>query len=242
MYGYQNSDEVTPGAQGGKFGLNIGYVTKFEYNPNAGADGAQQDAIDLTVQVGEREYRKRFFPVTKVFAKGGGEITDTNSNEYKEEHKKAVQLLNGELSSIVEAFVSPESVQQALSVPINSFKDFAQILERLVKSTPNWEKQANDVFLQYQWQPSGENDKTYLELPKNIKHGVYLVKSLGNGFTEDRTETHIKYVNTESGVTHPFKRGEWFMKSAFANQTNLTENLTDANAGAAMNQGAGATW
>lgn len=239
MYGYQNSDDVTPGAQGGKFGLNVGYVTKFEYNPNAGADGAQQDAIDLTVQVGEREYRKRFFPVTKVFAKGGGEITDTTSNDYKEAHEKAVQLLNAELSSIVEAFVEPAQVQQALSVPINTFKDFAQILERLIKSVPNWDKQANDVFLQYQWQPSGENDKTYLQLPGNIKHGTYLVKTLGEGFSEDRTETHLKYVNATSGITHPFKRGEWFVKSAFANQTNLTTNTsTEA---ASMNGGAGAS-
>ena len=49
-YGYQDSKEVGPGKQGGKFGLNTGVVTKFEYNPNAGKDGAEQDAIDLNMK------------------------------------------------------------------------------------------------------------------------------------------------------------------------------------------------
>lgn len=221
MYGYQDSGEVAAGAAGGNFGLNSGVnVTKFEFNPNAGKDGAAGEAIDLTVQIGDREFRKRFFPVSKVFSKGGGEITDTNSAEYKEAYSKEVKLLNADLTSIVEAFVSPEQVREALNVPINSFKDFAQVLERLIKSVPNWEKQPVDVFLQYQWKPTGDNDRTYLELPKNVKQGIYLVRTLGEGFKEERTDTSLKYVN-ESGVTHPFKRGSWFVDSAFANLTEL---------------------
>lgn len=222
MYGYQDSEEVAAGAAGGNFGLNSGVnVTKFEFNPNAGKEGAAGEAIDLTVQIGDREFRKRFFPVSKVFSKEGGEITDTNSAEYKEAYEKEVKLLNADLTSVVEAFVSPEQLKEALSVPINSFRDFAQVLERLVKSTPNWEKQPVDVFLQYQWKPSGDNDKTYLELPKNVKQGIYLVRTLGEGFQTEKTDTSLKYVNG-SGVTHPFKRGKWFIESAFANSVDLT--------------------
>ena len=233
MYGYQNAEDVTPGKQGGKFGLNVAKVTKFEYNPNAGKDEAEQDALDLTIQIGEKEFKQRFFPVSKIFAKGGGELTDTTTDEYKEEKEKAVKLFNATLASIVESFVSSEDVRTALSTPISNFKDYAQILERLVKSVPNWDKQDVDVFLQYQWTPKGENDRTYLELPKNIKHGIYVVKSQGPGFVEDRTDTHLKYVNAE-GVTHPFKRNEWFVKSAFAN----SQSLGDSSTGAAI-QGAG---
>ena len=48
MYGYQDSGDLAPGKQGGKFGLNTGaFVTKFEYNANSGKDGAAGDAIDL---------------------------------------------------------------------------------------------------------------------------------------------------------------------------------------------------
>ena len=222
MYGYQDSGDLAPGKQGGKFGLNTGaFVTKLEFNANAGKDGAAGDAIDLTVQVGEREYRHRFFPITKVFAKEGGEITDVNSEEYKEAFKKEVDQFNAVISDVVKCFVSQEDLKAALATPIPSFKDFANIVTRLVQATPNWQKKPVDVFLQYQWSPSGDNDKTYLELPKNVKHGSFIVPSEGVGFKEIKTPTSLKYVK-EDGTEHTFKRGEWFLESAFANQVNLT--------------------
>lgn len=228
MYGYQNSEDLAPGKQGGRFGLNTGaFVTKFEYNPNAGSDGAAGDAIDFTVQIGEREYRHRFFPITKVFGKDG-EITDTKSEEYKEGLAKETSQLNAMLTDIVKVFVDEQTLKTALATPISSFKSYAEILQRLVQSVPNWQKVPVDVFLQYQWKPSGDNDKTYLELPKNVKHGLFITKSLGDGFKEERTSTHLRYVN-EQGIQHPFKRGEWFLGSAFANQTDLSNNAEVAS-------------
>ena len=134
MYGYKDSNDVAPGAQGGKFGLNTGaHITKFEYNANAGAGGAAQDALDLTIQVGEREYRKRFFPISKVYAKGdGGEITDTNSEEYKIRFKEEAELFNATVSDIVKVFVGEEDLKAALSTPMSSFADFARVVTRLV--------------------------------------------------------------------------------------------------------------
>lgn len=239
MYGYQESGDLTPGKQGGKFGLNTGaFITKFELNENAGKDGAAADAIDFTVQVGEREFRHRFFPISKVFAKGGGEITDTNSEEYKKAMASEVAQFNAVISDIVKVFVSEEDLKLALQVPIPTFKDFAKIVTRLVQATPNWQKKPVDVFLQYQWAPSGDNDKTYLELPKNVKQGVFIVSSEGEGFKEERTSTHLKYVK-DDGTEHLFKRGEWFVNSAFANQTNLASPAADINQSATTS---GATW
>lgn len=231
MYGYQDSNEVAPGSSGGKFGLNSQvFVTKFEHNPNAGAGGAAQDAIDLTVQVGEREYRKRFFPVSKVYApKGGGEITDTNSQEYKDGLKKEVALLNGALTDVVRCFVSEEDLKAALTTPIASFKDYAEVLQRLVTSTPNWNTIPVDVFLCYQWTISGDNEITYLELPKNVKHGSFIVKSQGAGF-KPVAGGSIKYTN-EVGTEHPFKRSEWFATSAFGKQTDLNPTPQAGGAG-----------
>lgn len=240
MYGYQNSDELAPGKSGGKFGLNTGaFVTKFEYNPNAGANGAEADAIDFTVQIGEREYMQRFFPPVKAYA-GGNEITDTSSDKYKEQHAKDIALFNATLCDIVVCFVPEADLKQALAAPIANFKDYAQILQRLVQSVPNWNKQPVDVFLQYQYNIKGDNDRTFLELPRNSKHGTYVVKSLGTGFKEDRTDTHIKYVNAE-GITHPFKRNQWYTTSAFAKPTTLDDATTSSSA-AMTGSSAEANW
>jgi len=222
MYGFQDSEEVSAGGGGGKFGLNTKvFVTKFEHNPNAGKDGAQQDAIDFTVQIGEREYRKRFFPVGKVYAqKGGGELTDTTTDEYKQQHKAAIGLLTGSLTDIVKVFVEEETVKTALAAPQTSFSDYAQILQRLVQGTPNWNKTPVDVFLVYQWVIKGDSDKTYLELPKDVKHGKFISKAQTGVFKLDENSTGIKYVN-EAGDIHPLSRNAWFAGSAFSKQTTL---------------------
>lgn len=241
MYGYTDSESLAPGKQGGKFGLNSGaHVTKFEYNPNAGAGGAQQDAIDFTVQIDAREYRLRFFPVSKVYAKEGGEITDTTSDEYKEALKKETAQLSATLSDIVKCFVDEATLKTALATPIASFKNYAEILQRLVQSTPSWHMVPVDVFLQYQWKPSGDNDKTYLELPKNVKHGLFITKSLGQDYKEVRTNTSLSYVN-DLGDKHPFKRGEWFLGSAYANPVDLSSG-NSGGASANINTGGGSSW
>lgn len=241
MYGYTNSEDLAPGKQGGKFGLNTkAHVTKFEYNPNAGAGGSQQDAIDFSVQVGEREYRLRFFPISKVYAKGGGEITDTSSEEYKEGIKKETAQLSATLSDIVKCFVDEATLKTALATPIASFKNYAEILQRLVQSVPSWHMVPVDVFLQYQWKPSGDNEKTYLELPKNVKHGIFITRSAGIEYKEVKTGTSLSYVS-ELGDKHPFKRGEWFLTSAYANPVDLSSGSTGGPA-PTINTGGGANW
>lgn len=244
MYGYKDSNDVAPGAQGGKFGLNTGaHITKFEYNANAGAGGAAQDAIDLTIQVGEREYRKRFFPISKVYAKGdGGEITDTNSEEYKIRFKEEAELFNATISDIVKVFISEEDLKAALSTPMSSFADFARVVTRLVQqSSPSWQKVPVDVFLQYQYKPGEGKDRSYLELPSNVKHGSFVSKSFGSGWTEEKTETTLAYTRGEE--QHPFKRGKWYVESPFANQIVISGGAamngdTGSNSGSSS-QGAG---
>ena len=59
-----------------------------------------------------------------------------------------------------------------------------------------------------------------MELPKNVKHGIFITASQGAGFDEVRTASALKYVNS-AGDEHPFKRGEWFLNNNFANQIVL---------------------
>lgn len=234
MYGYKDSGELAPGKQGGKFGLNTGaHVTKFEYNPNSGKDGAAGDGLDFTVQIGEKEFKNRFFPISKVY-KDNVELTNKNSPEYKEEFEKALGQFNAVISDIVKCFVSEEELKAALAVPIPTFKDYANIVTRLVQSTPNWQKKPVDVFLQYQWTPTGNNDRTFLELPKNVKHGIFIIPSEGEGFKEVKTEDSVKYVK-EDGTEHPFKRGSWFMTHAFGQPTvlNSTPSIDSGASGGA---------
>lgn len=237
MYGFQDSNDLAPGQSGGKFGLNSGvFVTKFEYNPNAGTNGAEQDAIDLTVQIGEREYTRRFFPVSKIYSKDNGELTDTTTEEYKELFAKEVALLNGTLTDVVRCFVPEEDIKTALAAPIANFKDFAEVLQRLVHGVPNWNKTPVDVFLCYQWNVSGDNNRTYLELPKNVKHGSFIARHQGAGYTPVEASSGIKYAN-EEGLTHPLKRNEWFAGSAFSKQTVLEDTTQEMGSGTGA-----ATW
>jgi len=222
MYGYTDSNDVVNNTSGGKFGLNNkAYLTKFEYNPNGGKDGAQQDSIDITITIEDKEYRKRIFPFTKVYGKDNEEITDSNHPEFK----KGLKLFNATLMDFVEIFTDKEVVKQALSTNITNFGDFAKILEELVKTDPNWNKKRLDVFLRYQFTIKGENNRTWLELPKNIKHGKHICAHIEGDFHPIKT-SGLKYVDSEGNI-HPFKRSEWFMGSNFANQIILEGDSSD---------------
>lgn len=240
MYGYQDSGELAPGNQGGKFGLNTGVITKFEFNANAGKDGAATEAIDLTVKVDDKEFRTRYFPISKIFAKGGGEITDTNSKEYKDGYEAESKQFNGVIADIVKCFVSEADLKGALATPISNFKDFASIVTRLVQTTPNWDKKPVDVFLQYQWAPQGDNTRTFLELPKNVKHGSFITASKGGDFEESRSSSLLKYIDKD-GAEHPFKRGEWFLNNNFANPINLGGSTSSGMPTAPVTTG-GSNW
>lgn len=229
MYGYNEQEEISGGGKV-KFGLNKGFLTKFEYNPNGGKEGAEQDCFDVTVNVEGREFRQRFYPVTKVFREGkdtdGGEITDTTSDEYKEAVKRDSGRLSTILSDYVKCFIPKETLQAALATPINTFKDYVLILERLVKNSGDFEKTPIHVFLQYQWQPKGDNDRTYLELPatggklKHIKQGTYVTKFVEGDFGQNSDSTGIEYIN-ENGVVHTIKRTSWYAGTAWAKVTKI---------------------
>ena len=227
-YGYQNSEDVQS-LSSGKFGLNTGLLTKFEYNPNAGSNGEAADALDITVDIEGKEYMSRLFPVTKAYSKEGGELTDTTAKEYQESLDKQASLLNASVTDIMRCFLPDDAIKNAFAAGgLTSFKAYAQLVERLIKSNPNWNKTPIDIFLQYQYKPSEGKTITYLTLPpaSSIKHGSFIVKHVAGTFTEERTDSHIKYVNSK-GEYHPFKRGSWFTKSPFANQIKLEETKSD---------------
>jgi hypothetical protein len=140
----------------------------------------------------------------------------------------------------VTPLVDNTKLKSALNTPIASFKNFVQILEKLVKDTPNWDKIPLDIFLVYQWSIKGDNTRTFLELPKNTKHGSFITKTTTTDFTEVKT-SGLKYVN-EKGEIHPFKRSKWFMESNFANPIVLDAKIEESPFGDDSDSTETTTW
>lgn len=216
-YGYQD-DEVAQG-NGVKFGLNQSALrlAKFEWIPNGGKNGEEKEALDIQFQVigSDRTISYRKFPVTKAFDKANGnvEVTDPNHPAIKE----AQAELSAVIVHILGCFVSKDTIKNAFARPINSFKEYVKIAEGLLPA--DFAQRPLDVFFQYQWQISGERDRTYLELPKNMKQGKWLAPGTETEWNEVRTPKLLKYVDPANAENiHPFQRGEFFLDSNWAKQ------------------------
>jgi hypothetical protein len=215
-YGYEDDNQAQ--VDGLSFGLNSGItrLVKFEFNPNGGADGATQDALDVVFEIGGREISYRMFPVNKAFDKEGNEITDVKHPAMK----KAFKEFNATIVHILSAFVSKDTIKTAFSAPINNFKQFCDVAKAVLPADFN--TIILDVFGQYQWQITGDNDKTYVRLPspRHIKYGKWVCKHIppaGGEWKQVRLNGGLQYKDG-NGNTHPFKRNKWFMSSNFAEQ------------------------
>lgn len=240
-YGY--SDYVGGGVSF-NFGLvaNVTHMTKFEWINNAGKDGAEQEALDIVFNINDVDKSYRLFPVTKAFGKNNVEITDPASKEMKE----ARQDFNAKVTHILTAFVSDSIIKQALNRPFSSFKEFVQAATAVLPK--DFASKSVDVFMQYQWTISSGKDRTYLELPKSMKYGKWIVASSGETWKETRLVEpsdlvkEALYYTTEAGLKHDFVRTGWFVNSKFAKQErDETAEANDAEAAAAASTDAPAS-
>ena len=222
------------------FGLNAGNVrlTKFQHTMHGGKDGAELEALDImfTIDGNDRGYRK--FPISKAFAKeeGGGQTEVTDPNHPAMGAAKAE--LSAVLVHIIGCFAEKEDIKAALTKkPITSFQQYAEILASLLPK--GFEEMPLDGFGQYQWQIGGEAKVTYLEFPKNMKHGRWLAKAVEpkdawekqQKVNASTSETALRYVDADGNV-HPFVRNGWYIASNFA-----TQQKEAASAGATAMQG-----
>ena len=129
------------------------------------------------------------------------------------------------MTHILKCFVDKATLEGRLNDPnINSFKTLVEAYQSLLPS--DYATKPLDVFLQYQWVIKGDNDKTYLELPKNMKDGYWICPAQVGNFTEKR-EDGLTYVN-EQGINHPFERKAYFLESPKAYQQTEGENSSTA--------------
>lgn len=223
------NDESLAAKTGGNivFGLNTGNITTLEYNGEAGKDGAPGDAVDITVTINGREVRSRIYDVTRIYSRNGEELefdADPNS-EYQKKYRDQITHATAVIKQAVKATgVTEQEIAVALSKPLSSFADWAKVMTGLIK--PGFEENPVDVFLQYQWNIKGDNDRTYLELPKNMKGGKFLIPSMApvgewkeeKEWTENKpngnvvTHKGLRYVDGANN-SHMFTRTESFMTS-----------------------------
>lgn len=248
-----NDDSLKGKSGGGKFGLNTGFITKLEYNPNAGKDNTPADAIDIVFLVGEKEFNNRIYDVTKVYDKDGNEITDTDSQEFiKGYNTIVVQNMAVVVHAVKATGVTQEMIEVALKTPPTTFADWAKIITGLVPA--GFDKKPVDGFLEYQWAIKGENDRTYLQLPKNMKGGRFFCASVApsGSWKEELTWTEMKdevevaceglrYVD-DAGNVHPFDRNSSFMESPKANQQVEGQAAAATAVTSASAQPAKSTW
>lgn len=214
MYGFE--DEIVS-VSGGKFGLNQkAFMTKFELVTYGDSN---KEALDVTFMVDAKEFRSRFFPVERVYDKNRNEITDKNSNEYKEAATQAGKTLSATLVSIVRCFVSDEKLRLALKTPFATFAEYVQVLVKVLNDNPMWNVEEIDLFLEWQNKPKEGQDKSWLQVPKDTRQGSFVCKSVKGTFTEVKSDAGIIYKD-EQGNVHPFKRNKWYLDSAYANRTD----------------------
>lgn len=251
-YGYAD-DSVTDGGSV-RHGLNQGVkLIKFEFNPNGGAKGTPQDCLDIVFDIGGKEFSYRQFPITKVKDfDSGREITDPNHDLMK----KAFANFNAIMTHILGCYTDRGTIKETLS-EVNNFRDFCDKAASLLPE--DFAEVELDIFLNYQWKIKGDNTRTFLELPKNMKWGRWICptvpgnfeqKSLGGkSFTYTTiTKDPMQYTDHENvkcvqlpseegqtvpvfEVTHSFARSHKYGDSAFnkMQSTESTNETTDTS-------------
>jgi hypothetical protein len=212
-----DNDQSLKSKTGGAFGLNSGvFFTKIIYNATAGADGAAADAVDINVKIGDREYNRRIYDVTgDLFGSNGDKIpAPVAGAEWEDEYTIAYNAKIKQQKAVVihavkSVGVTQASLDAALATPAANFAAWAQIVCGLLPQT--YTTIPIDTFLQYQWQIADGQDRTFLELAKNMKGGRFFCPSVKGDFKES-FEGSLKYVTPE-GVEHPFTRDSNFMGS-----------------------------
>ncbi|HPC09730.1 MAG TPA: hypothetical protein PLN85_01495 [archaeon] len=225
-FGYvSDNDESLKGKEFSNlnFGLNHGFITKFEYNPNAGKDGAPADAIDIEVTSLEgKTVKSRIYDVGDVYNADNVKIGPLD-----EGYENVAKVERAQKSAVITHFVkalgvTEETIIKALTPAPKNFAEYAQIMTSLVAK--NYSSIPVDFFVQYQWSIKGDAKMTYLELPKNMKDGYFIVPSIKpNGeWKEVRNEKGLSYVDNVGNI-HPITKSKNFLESNKAKQQKKDE-------------------
>jgi hypothetical protein len=233
-WGFQNdNDESLKTKQGGKFGLNASFITKFEYNGLAGKDETAADAIDITVKVGEKEYRSRIYDITGDLFKGDSKLSPGEEG-YAELYNAEKKQREAVVIHTVKAFGTTEDQIKA-ALQNGNVVDFKSWAIAMCGTKPaDFATKPVDSFLEYQWNIQEGNERTFLQLPKNMKGGRFLTPHVApvGAWEEVNDAEGLRYVDSAKNE-HPFSRDANFMGSNKAKLQVEGEDAVSAVAGAA---------
>lgn len=219
------------GGNYGKFGLNQNcFFTKFEFNPNAGANGASMDAVDFSIKIEEKEFMKRIFDVDSNRSIYGtnGQLLNPGDPGFDEAVGKAKKQVSAVVIHAVKSLgVTQNQINAAFVNPVNSFREWAIKLISLLPG--DYTKRPVDVFLQYQWKISEGQNKTYLEIPKNLKDGKFLCPAMPGTFKEVRNTSGLYYYSEKDKNPHLFTRSSSYLSSNKAVRQTIEEETDSKN-------------
>ncbi len=232
-----NDSSLEP-KQGGVFGLNCeAHVTKFEFNPNAGKDGVPGAAIDITVKVGDRDYMKRVFDISRLWYKG--DEVQPGQEGYEEAYKAEQTQKQAMVVHYLKSFgVTEDQIKNTLQAGnVTDFKSWCIAMTSLAPA--NYQTIPVDVFLQYQYSIREGQSKTYLELPNNMKSGKFIfpaVKPVGEWKPVEKNGGLIFVDNTNN--EHPCFKTQAFMESPVASEQKEGDQQTQTASNPMMQGGA----
>lgn len=233
-YGYISDEDKSLSTSGNfaTFGLNVATVKKVAFNPNGGNDANNpQNTFEFFVNINDKEFRL-YVAEFPLLYDNNGSLLNPNTKEYQEKFEKTeLSQQKAVLIHVIKGLGVPSSkIEDALKVPAKNFADFCKILLALVETNPIDKK--IHVFLQYQWSIAQGQDRTYLELPKNMKGGRFISPLLPGIWKEDKVDGELKYVN-EHGEIHPFIRSKNFLESNKGKQqvTSTITKIEESGAG-----------
>ena len=217
-----DGDESLKGKSGGgKFGLNHGNITKIEFTDTAGKENGPGNAVDVWVQIGEREYRRRLYETTGSLYGKKNALIEPGQEGYAELYNDDMTQKMAVIAHAVKAVgVTQAQIDSAFAKPETSFAGWARRITALVPA--EFHKKPVDFFLEFQWEIADGQDKTYPELPKNMKGGRFLNASVNpvGKWNEVRDEKGLHYKD-DAGNIHPFDRNTSFMESNKAIQQGV---------------------
>lgn len=214
-----------------KFGLNTGNVTKLEFTDTAGKDNGPGNAVDIWVKVGDREYRRRLYETTGSLYGKKNVLVEPGQEGYAELYKENItQIMAVIVHTVKSVGVAQTQIDSAFSTPATSFTEWSKKIISLIPS--NFATKLVDVFLEYQWEIADGQDKTYPELPKNMKGGKFLIPSIKpvGKWSEVKDDKGLHYKDDSNNI-HPFTRNFSFMESKKGfEQTAVKKSLPVAEA------------